>query len=63
MRQIQGHAFAMAIDQLDLWLLFLRTPTVLAVKRMAASLKARGQLTPGVFSSSGRLRGAYFFRR
>jgi len=46
MRQIQGHAFAMAIDQLDLRLLFLRTPTALAVNRMAASLKARGQLTP-----------------
>lgn len=36
----------MAMDQVDLRLLSLRTPSALAVNRMAASLKARGQLTP-----------------
>lgn len=46
MRHDRGEAFSMAIDQVDLRLLSLRTPTALAVNRMAASLKLRGQLTP-----------------
>jgi ParB-like chromosome segregation protein Spo0J len=46
MRPVQGEAVDMAIDQVDLRLLPLRTPTAPAVNRMAASLRARGQLTP-----------------
>lgn len=46
MRPVQGEAIDIAIDQVDLRLLPLRTPTALAVNRMAASLRSSGQLTP-----------------
>jgi ParB-like chromosome segregation protein Spo0J len=46
--------FSMGIDQIDLRLLALRTPTAMAVERMAASLIKRGQLTPIIIADDGQ---------
>ncbi|MCP3896972.1 ParB N-terminal domain-containing protein, partial [Moraxella sp.] len=46
--------FSMGINQIDLRLLALRTPTAMAVERMAASLIKRGQLTPIIIADDGQ---------
>ena len=46
--------FSMGIDQIDLRLFALRTPTAMAVERMAASLIKRGQLTPIIIADDGQ---------
>jgi ParB-like chromosome segregation protein Spo0J len=46
MRRSATGVFCVATQQIDLRLLGLRTPTALAVKKMAVSLKKQGQLTP-----------------
>ena len=46
--------FSMGINQIDLRLFALRTPTAMAVDRMAASLTKRGQLTPIIIADDGQ---------
>ncbi len=46
--------FSMGINQIDLRLFALRTPTAMAVERMAASLIKRGQLTPIIIADDGQ---------
>jgi ParB-like chromosome segregation protein Spo0J len=46
--------FSISTDQIDLRLLPLRTPTAVAVERMAASLRNRGQLTPIIIAEDGK---------
>jgi len=46
--------FSISIDQIDLRLFALRTPAAIAVKRMAASLRKRGQLTPIIIADDGK---------
>lgn len=43
--------FSISTDQIDLRLLALRTPTSSAVKRMAESIRNRGQLTPIIIAN------------
>ncbi|MGM0665545.1 MAG: ParB/RepB/Spo0J family partition protein [Thermodesulfobacteriota bacterium] len=50
MKPLKGEVVSIAIDRIDLRFLPLRTPTALSVKRMASSLKARGQITPIVIT-------------
>lgn len=49
MKRLRGEV-TIAIDQIDLRFLSVRTPTASAVNKMALSLKARGQITPIVIT-------------
>jgi ParB family transcriptional regulator, chromosome partitioning protein len=51
MKRLTGQLTSIAIDQLDLRFSPLRAPTALAVKKMASSLRARGQITPIVITT------------
>lgn len=53
MRHTRGEIFSIATDRIDLRLLSLRTPTALALKRMATSLHKMGQLTPLIIAQDG----------
>lgn len=50
MKRRNGEVSWIAIDQIDLRFLSVRTPTAWAVNKMALSLKARGQITPIVIT-------------